>query len=191
MASSVPVVSPKDVTIRAAVVDDAAAIAAVRVEGWRNVYRGVIPDAYLDAMRIEDSTALWARILSVPSSDKRIVFVAEDASGVLGFSAAMRLAEPKFGVQAELTGIYLRPHAQHLGIGRKLVAAAARACIAENAPDMLVWVITQNETARKFYESLGAELMAGQPFSWDGLELHETGYCWRDLGSLIAACEGH
>jgi hypothetical protein len=72
-----------------------------------------------------------------------------------------------------------------------LLAAAARACIAENAPDMLVWVITQNEAARKFYESLGAELMAGQPFSWDGLELHETGYCWRDLGGLIAACEGH
>lgn len=184
-------VSPKDVRIRAADEGDAAAIAAVRVESWRTTYRGMIPDAYLDGMRVEDSTALWQRILSTPSGDKRMVYVAEDASGVLGFSAAMKLAEPKFGVQAELTGIYLKPQAQRLRIGRKLVAAAARACLAENAPDMLAWVITQNEAARKFYENLGAELMAGQPFSWDGLELHETGYCWRDLGSLIAACEGH
>ncbi len=191
MIPSVPVVSAKNVRIRAADVADAGAIAAVRVEGWRITYRGVIPDAYLDAMRVEDSTALWARILAQPSGDKRIVFVAEDASGVLGFSAAMKLPEPKFGAHAELTGIYLKPEAQRQGIGRKLLAAAARACIAENAPDMLVWVITQNEAARKFYESLGAELMAGQPFSWDGLELHETGYCWRDLGGLIAACEGH
>ena len=170
---------------------DAAAIAAVRVESWRATYRGVIPDAYLDGMRVEDSTSLWQRILSTPTGDKRMVYVAEDASGVFGFAAAMKLNEPKFGVQAELTGIYLTPQAQRLGFGRKLMAAAARACLAENAPDMLVWVITQNETARKFYESLGAELMAGQPFSWDDLELHETGYCWRDLGSLIAACEGH
>ena len=181
----------KDVRIRAATADDAAAIAAIRVEGWRVTYRGVIPDAYLDAMRVEDSTGLWTRILTAASSDKRMVFVAEGASGVLGFAAAMKLPEPKFGVHAELTGIYLKPEAQRQGIGRKLLAAAARACLKENAPDMLVWVITQNETARKFYESLGAELMAGQPFSWDGLELHETGYCWRDLGSLIAACEGH
>jgi len=190
------VVQPKNVTIgrvaiRPAVVDDAAAIAAVRVESWRTTYRGVIPDAYLDAMRVEDSTVLWARILATPTGDKRMVFVAEDASGVLGFSAAMKLAEPKFGVNAELTGIYLKPQAQRQGVGRKLLAAAARACMIEDAADMLVWVITQNQAARQFYESLGAKLMAGQPFSWDGLELHETGYCWRDLGSLIAACEGH
>lgn len=179
----------KDVTIRAATVEDAPAIAAVRVESWRTTYRGVIPDAYLDGMRVEDSTTLWLRILSAPTGDKRMVFVAEDASGVLGFSAAMKLPEPKFCVLAELTGIYLQPHAQRQGIGRKLLAAAARACIAENAPDMLVWVITQNEAARKFYEGLGAQLMAGQPFTWDGLELHETGYCWPDLAELIVACE--
>jgi ribosomal protein S18 acetylase RimI-like enzyme len=172
-------------------VDDAAAIAAVRVESWRITYRGVIPDAYLDGMRVEDSAALWARILSTPSSDKRMVFVAELDGSLLGFAAAMKLHEPKFGVNAELTGIYLKPEAQRKGIGRRLVAAAAHACIAEDAHDMLVWVITQNQAARDFYEGLGAELMAGQPFSWDGLELHETGYAWRDLGVLIAACDGH
>lgn len=188
---SVPVVSAKDVRIRAAELNDAAAIAAVRVESWRATYRGVIPDAYLDGMRVEDSTALWSRILATPTGDKRMVFVAEDAAGVLGFSAAMKLPEPKFGVLAELTGIYLKPQAQRLGIGRKLLAAAARACIAEDAPDMLVWVITQNEAARRFYEGLGAQLMAGQPFTWDGLELHETGYVWPDLMDLIVACEGH
>jgi ribosomal protein S18 acetylase RimI-like enzyme len=188
---SVPAVAPKDVRIRAAELRDAAAIAEVRVESWRATYRGVIPDAYLDGMRVEDSKSLWLRILGSPTGEKRLVFVAEDASGVLGFSAAMKLSEPKFNVLAELTGIYLKPQAQRLGIGRKLLAAAARACIAENAPDMLVWVITQNEAARKFYENLGAQLMAGQPFIWDGLELHETGYVWPDLTDLIVACEGH
>ena len=179
----------KNVTIRSAVVDDAAAIAAVRVESWRTTYRGVIPDAYLDGMRVEDSTALWARILATPSGDKRIVYVAESDAGILGFAAAMKLAEPKFGLRAELTGIYLKPEAQRQGIGRKLVAATARACLTENAPDMLVWVITENQVARNFYEGLDAELMAGQPFSWDGLELHETGYAWRNLPALIDRCE--
>jgi len=170
------------------VLEDAAAIAAVRVESWRTTYRDVIPDAYLDGMRVEDSTALWARILATPRGDRRIVFVAETESGVLGFVAAMKLQEPKFGFHAELTGIYLKPEAQRSGIGRRLMAEVARACMAEGAEDMLVWVITQNQPARNFYEMLQAELVAGQPFTWDGLELHETGYGWRDLLALIQNC---
>jgi ribosomal protein S18 acetylase RimI-like enzyme len=186
------VLDGKNVTIRAAVQGDAAAIAAVRVESWRNTYRGVIPDAYLDGMRVEDSAGLWARILATPSGDKRIVYVAESEveaeASVLGFVAAMKLPEAKFGFHAELTGIYLKPEAQRAGIGRRLVAEAARACMAEGAEDMLVWVITQNQAARNFYEKLQAELVAGQPFTWDGLELHETGYGWRDLPALIQHC---
>ena len=186
--ASIPVVDGKNVTIRAAVVEDAAAIAAVRVESWRTTYRGVIPDAYLDGMRVEDSAALWARILATPRGDRRIVHVAETEAGVLGFVAAMKLQEAKFGFHAELTGIYLKPEAQRFGIGRLLMAETARACMVEGAEDMLVWVITQNQTARNFYEMLQAELVAGQPFTWDGLELHETGYGWRDLPALIQQC---
>ncbi|HEY8026510.1 MAG TPA: GNAT family N-acetyltransferase [Burkholderiaceae bacterium] len=186
--ASMAVMGSKNVTIRAAVLDDAAAIAAVRVESWRTTYRGVIPDAYLDAMRVEDSTALWARVLATPTGDKRMVHVAETESGVVGFVAAMKLLEPKFGFHAELTGIYLKPEAQRGGIGRRLVAESARACMAEGSEDLLVWVITQNQAARNFYEMLQAELVAGQPFTWDGLELHETGYGWRDLPALIKHC---
>jgi len=42
-------------TIRRATPADARAIAQVRVDAWRVTYRGMIPDAYLDAMTVDDS----------------------------------------------------------------------------------------------------------------------------------------
>ena len=45
-----------------------------------------------------------------------------------------------------------------------------------------------NQAARQFYEQMGAELLIEQPFTWDGLDLMETGYGWRDLTALRQAC---
>src|SRR5438445_968682 len=81
-----------DVVIRRATVADAGVIAAVRIDSWRATYRGIIPDDYLDGMKIEDSTAIWSRILAATSSAAN-VFVAEVDGEVLGFAAGMTLAE--------------------------------------------------------------------------------------------------
>ena len=173
------------VTIRPAGLQDAAGIAKVRVDSWRATYRGMIPDGYLDGMRVEDSTALWERILSTPEGGKRLVFVAEAQGEVIGFAAGMMLNEAKLGFDAELTGIYLQPQMQRQGLGQRLVAAVSRESIAHGATGMLVWVISENKGARQFYEKLGAELLVEQPFTWDGLDLNETGYGWRDLPALL------
>lgn len=169
-----------DVVIRRATVADAGVIAAVRIDSWRTTYRGIIPDDYLDGMKIEDSTAIWSRILSATSNAAN-VFVAEVDGEVLGFAAGMTLAESKLGFDSELSAIYLEPSVQRAGIGRKLVAHVAAALASAGANNMLVWVLADNRPARQFYEMLGAELLAEQPFNWDGLDLQEAGYGWRTI----------
>ena len=172
--------------LRRATVQDAAAIAAVRIDSWRATYRGMIPDAYLDGMRLEGSTELWTRVLSAPANNKTAVFVAEIDGEVVGFAAGMFLNEEKFGLNAELSAIYLQPAAQRAGLGRRLVALVAEAYRTHGASGLLVWVIAGNKGARKFYEQLGAELLIEQPFNWDGMDLLEAGYGWRDLPALAA-----
>jgi GNAT superfamily N-acetyltransferase len=176
----------KAIDIRQATQDDAAAIAQVRVDAWRKTYKGMIPDTYLAAMRVEDSTTLWLRVLTA-SSNRTSVFVATDGADVVGFAAGNLLAEPKHGLDAELTAIYLRGERQRAGIGRRLVAAVVAAERAQGATGLLTWVIAGNKGARAFYERLGAELLVEQPFQWDGMDLVEAGYGWRDLDALAAA----
>lgn len=175
-----------DVTIRPAVPADASAIAQVRVDAWRATYRGMIPDAYLAAMQVEESTALWDKVLTAAPNTTN-TFVAEVAGRVVGFASGMMLGEPKHDVNAELSAVYLVRDAQRAGIGRRLVAAVATAQRAHGANGLIVWVIAGNKPARAFYEALGAELLVEQPFTWDGMDLVEVGYGWRDLPALIAA----
>src|SRR5258708_17748262 len=95
-----------EIIIRPAQPDDTGAIAQVRVDAWRSTYRGMIPDAYLAAMKIEDSTALWEKVLTAPPNTTN-TFVAEIDGGIVGFASGMMLAEPKHGLDAELTAVYL------------------------------------------------------------------------------------
>ncbi len=175
--------------MRRATVDDAQAIAAVRVESWQATYRGMIPDNYLDGMRVEDSMLQWRQILQAMSQaqDRICVYVAESEGHIIGFASGMMLPEPKLGMQAELTAVYLRPAWQRSGIGRRMVQKVARTLQAQGAESLLVWVISGNDIARNFYEELGGALLKEQAFSWDGMDLMEAGYGWRDLSVLMAS----
>jgi len=176
-----------DAVIRPATPADAAAIAQVRVDAWRATYRGMIPETYLAAMKVDDSAAMWLRVLSA-NSDAACVFVSEVAGTVKGFASGNRLAPPKLGFDAELSAIYLAREDQRSGIGTRLLGAVAGTLQTLGATGLLTWVIAGNRPARTFYEQLGATLLVEQPFQWDGLDLVEAGYGWTDLGALLSAC---
>jgi GNAT superfamily N-acetyltransferase len=173
-------------TIRPATPADASAIAQVRVDAWRTTYRGMIPDAYLAAMKIEESTALWDKVLAAAPNSTN-TFVAEIAGEVTGFASGHMLPEPKHGMNAELAAVYLKRDAQRAGVGRRLVAAVAAAQQAHGATGLIAWVIAGNMAARAFYEALGADLLIEQPFTWDGMDLVEAGYGFSDLPALVAS----
>jgi GNAT superfamily N-acetyltransferase len=179
--------SDADTRIRKATAGDARPIAQVRVDAWRTTYRGLIPDAYLDGMSVDASEAHWRRILEA-APNRTSVFVAEQAQGVVGFAAGLMLDPPKQGCDAELTAIYLDNDRRRTGIGRRLVGSVAAAQRSFGATSLLTWVIAGNRPARAFYEALGAELVVEQPFQWDGMDLIEAGYAFRDLDRLIACC---
>jgi len=177
------------VIVRVAAPADAPAIARVRIDAWRSTYRGMIPDAYLDAMSVDESEAHWRRILQA-APGRFSVFVAVEGEELVGFAAGHMLDPPKLGCDAELSAIYLRADRRRTGIGRRLAGTVAAAQRGHGATALLTWVIAGNRPARAFYGALGAELLVEQPFQWDGIDLVEAGYGFRDLDRLVATCGG-
>jgi GNAT superfamily N-acetyltransferase len=175
------------VSIRQAQPADAGGIARVRVDSWRATYRGMIPDAYLDAMKVEASEALWQRVLAA-GPNRTCTFVAAETGAIAGFASGLMLPEPRFDLDAELTAIYVRADRQRTGIGRQLLRHVVVALRELGATGFLTWVIARNRGARTFYETLGGELLIEQPFQWDGMDLVEAGYGWRDPDALLRAC---
>lgn len=183
----------KQVQLRQATLADAEAIAAVRVEAWRDGYKEIIPATYLAEMTIEESQQKWQRILEAMQAnlDKICVYVAESDGHIVGFASANLLEHEKLGMQSELSSLYLRPAWQRSGIGRRLVDKLARTVQQMGAQSMLVWVFAENRIGRNFYEELSGEFLLEQEFSWDGLDMREVAYGWSDLHVLRAASQAH
>ena len=118
------------ILIRRATARDAPAIARVRVDSWRTTYRGMIPDAYLDGMQVEASTALWDRVLTA-GPNTTCVFVAEHGTDIVGFGAGNRLqpAEARLRCRADcrLPAARIPARGPRSGAGRRRCQSTARA----------------------------------------------------------------
>ena len=181
----------KEIQLRLATVADAEAIAAIRIEGWRTTYRGMIPDSYLDEMDMNENVLHWRTILqALPAKeDSLCVYVAVSEDEIVGFVSAMKLPEPKLDKDGEINAIYIRPQWQRCGIGKRMLHKAARSLQAMGCTSCVIWVIDGNSQARNFYEELGGEILIEQDFSWDGLDLTEVGYGWNDLNVMLASAD--
>jgi ribosomal protein S18 acetylase RimI-like enzyme len=148
------------VTLRVATVADARSIAEVVVAAWRWAYRGLMPDAVLDGLSIDEREATWREGLTDPKPGWGCL-VAEDRGSIVGFVGYGPPLEP---VEAagigEVYAIYLDPGVVGSGIGRALFAEGTRRLREAGFHRAFLWVLDTNERARRFYERAG--------WTWDG-----------------------
>ena len=105
--------------IRIAGPEDAAAIATVHCQAWRETYRGMLPDAMVDGLGPEEAETKWALRLAPESSDE--VFLATDRAGTpLGFASGKPSDEPTAPDAGLLDTLYLLRAGQGLGLGGRL-----------------------------------------------------------------------
>ena len=170
--------------IRDATPADARAIASVHIDTWRTTYRGHFPDALLDGLDLDRWTAQRERRLRETLSDE-VCLVAEVDAAVVGFTVAgpARASDPAMG---EVYAIYVRDAQQRAGVGRALLAEAARRLDALGLRGLLIWVLRENTKGRSFYERMGGRAERERPFEIAGASIIETGYIWDDTSSLRA-----
>lgn len=166
--------------VRPAQVEDAASIAQVHITSWKTTYPGLIPQAYIDGLKVENSIAMWIEQLK---QGVHPVFVAEENGTVFGFAAGSAIIHPVEGYDAELASIYLLASHQRRGAGRALVAAVARALQERDYGNCAVWALEANP-ACGFYQRLGGVPVARQPIEIGGVSLPEIAFGWPDIRVL-------
>ncbi len=136
---------------------DVAAIARVHVDAWRAAYAGLVPQAHLDALSVENRRKLWERLIRTPPDPRHATFVSARGDAVLGFADAgpARGGELDPDRVGEVTSIYLRPDVVGTGLGRALMAHALRHLARRGFREAVVWVLEGNERARRFYRAAG------------------------------------
>lgn len=163
---------------------DAAAVAALHAESWRAHYRGAYRDAYLDGEVFEDRLRVWRKRLSRPAPDQLVV-LAEQGEELIGFACAYAAADPAWG--SLLDNLHVRSAHQGRGIGERLVAEVAAWC-RERHPGggLYLWVLQQNQRARRFYARLGARDCGGEHSEPPGGgRIHGRRYAWAEVPDLV------
>ncbi len=148
-----------DFSIRELTVDDAARIAPVHVRSWQAAYRGLMDQAMLDSLSVEQRTEMWTGILSTPNEGARLVV--EQGGEAVGFLVGTRSSPGTEGA-AEVFSVYLDPSVWRGGIGSALLDAGVEALRAEGPTPIILWVVDGNERACRFYESRGWQFDGGR-----------------------------
>jgi ribosomal protein S18 acetylase RimI-like enzyme len=172
---------------------EAAAIAQVHVASWKSTYPGIVSQAYLDSLDLQQFASRWTERLLLPET---LVLVAVTAEGVCGFVSGGPLREPLPSTavegeswvgetgDGEIYALYVLQHAQRRGIGRALIRGVAQSLVDAGYQRAAVWVLEENPS-RLFYERLGGRPIAKQMITIGGDELIEVAYAWDSLDDLI------
>ena len=105
--------------------DESETLAALHVQCWREAYAGFLPTELISTFSNERRLPMWQAVIPNP---ERFVMAAYDQAKPIGFVISGATDEKHIANQdGHLWAIYIANQYHRKGIGRELIAAAARA----------------------------------------------------------------
>jgi ribosomal protein S18 acetylase RimI-like enzyme len=140
-----------EITIRPIVEADATTVAWLHATSWRDAYRGVLRDEYLDADIAGDRLQAWTSRLG-DRIDSQFGFIAEYAASEVGFVFMLGSVDATWGTLID--NLHVVPGLKGRGIGRRLLEAAALETARRYPRERVhLFVFEANVDARRFYAS--------------------------------------
>ena len=166
------------VNIREATADDARAVATVHVSSWNDSFAGIVPDAFLKKLTIENRTKAFGERFDELNYH---MYVAElDDGRIVGFAD---VGEPRYEVgayDAELYAIYLFHEYQGKGIGALLFERIKQLLIEQGKTSMYLLAL-EVSPYRPFYEKMGGKLVGNRQVQLMGIDFNAVVYGWESL----------
>ncbi|MEM8950393.1 MAG: GNAT family N-acetyltransferase [Pseudomonadota bacterium] len=164
--------------IRDAKRSEFAALAALQIRSWRDVYRGIMPDSYLDDEIEGDLHARWENLH--PSGDD-LILVADD-SGLCGFITVWCQSDPY------IDNLHVEPGERSKGVGESLMRTAAHRLIQNDYGRVSLHVAADNLRAAAFYRRLeGSFGVVERKQQEHGGPVDAIEVVWEDLAKLTGS----
>jgi ribosomal protein S18 acetylase RimI-like enzyme len=142
------------VIIRPAALADARKVAELHVATWKEAYRGIVPDEYLQSLSVEKREAAWRESLEKRLSE---LWVASESTselaGWVSFGACRDSDKPASA--GEIWAIYVSSRYWSCGVGRALWLTARNRLVELGFTEVTVWCLAGNDRAERFYRAAG------------------------------------
>lgn len=177
--------------IRVAREDDAPAMGRVMVDTYMEAHRDQMP-AEVWAKRAQEwtyevSEQGWAGTLrEIAAGANECICVAEAVGGdIVGLVMGGPAQTDVLPQSGEVYALYVRASHQGRGLGRRLVQAVATHLAQLGMSALQIGCLAANAPARRFYESLGGQLVDERMFDEEGVMLPEVVYGWASIKALV------
>ncbi len=127
-------------------------ISALYAQSWKETYRGLMPQAYLDDLRDDAWVEKFSQMLQNGPQKLLAAFEGNTPLGAVCFGPAREQSLLGWG---EVVSIYVHPHAWGKGVGSRLFTAACESLQQMGCQKLYLWYLSGNERARRFYERHG------------------------------------
>lgn len=149
---------------------DCREIAEVHVRTWQAAYQHAFPPEVLEELSVDEREAQWRQRIE----DGAAVWVAQMRGRVVGF-ASVGPSRTEEGV-GELYAIYVLPEDWGSGAAHELMVAVKVWFASEGYSAAMLWVLTDNPRARRFYEREGWSADGMRVDTMGGVEIEEALY---------------
>lgn len=171
------------IVLRDGTASDREAVSALQIASWRDSYRGLLPDAYLDGALTDDLTAAWRRKLEGGSDGRGLLLVAESDRRLEGFIyACPDLERPD---SAYIDNLHVAPDSRGSGLGTKLLRQAAKRLALQGYYGAHLRVFVANDAAVRFYLRLGAHIAHREMDDLMGYPADTYRLEWPELSVLL------
>ena len=154
--------------------DDAEELARVHAEAWRFAYAGMLPGIALER-RIASHGPAWWRALH---ESGRRVMVLQLGDLLAGYASLGRSRWKRLRRTGEIYELYLDPVCHGAGGGACLFRAAHEELSRRGHRRLIVWALSENDSACRFYKAQGGEVVATSFTEMGGKRFTQNGYLW-------------
>ena len=164
------------IEIRRAKASDAAAVADTHDEAWRGAYQGVIPGVELEKLVTRRGADWWDSAIRKGSRIAILAF----GDKVAGYANYGRNRARSLFYDGEIYELYLRPEYQGLGFGRRLFSSARRDLAQSGLKTLVIWALSDNDSAVEFYKALGGKAVARSSERFGDKSLEKVAFAWNN-----------
>ncbi|WP_423921783.1 GNAT family N-acetyltransferase [Frigoribacterium sp. 2-23] len=154
--SDLRVPDPRLLVVRSAEAGDVHDVAVFQTETWREAYRGLVPDYYLDAVGVTEREHSWGARIASSSREVVVARYDERIVGVVSWSRGDPTHDGDDLDAVELKTLYVDAGLRGSGLGATLLTRVLAAAGNEGGA-VYLWVFERNTRAVAFYGSHGFE----------------------------------
>lgn len=169
--------------IRRAEISDSDGIAKVHVDAWKETYKGLINDDYLNSLSYEEKSKKWKEVIKDDTQPQRTFVIENDSKTIVGFAFCGINMEKEYEYDADLHAVYILKAYQNRGYGSKITKIAAKALVDLGCSSLIIWALKDNNYCR-FYEKIGGIKVKERLYTYGNQEVKLVGYGWKDICSI-------